>query len=152
MCFNNLNTLCGFSLQIDIYSFAIVLWEMFCFQKPHEFVDPIELPYLVATKGIRPPLPKHCPPSLQQLMVDCWDDNPDNRPSFSVVLTRLEQVKIDVELNEGVDKKKAYAPPEGRQKASASKTDESGEKAEDAGHPPATEANDSSLQSAEKKE
>ena len=39
--------------------------------------------------GRRVPLPGDLPPSLAQLVVDCWEQDPLRRPSVSDVVDRL---------------------------------------------------------------
>jgi serine/threonine protein kinase len=79
--------------KIDIYSYSIVMWELFCFKKPHQDQDTIELPYLVGKKGLRPPVPIHFPPKLKSLIQECWRENPDQRPSFEEILKQLNEVE-----------------------------------------------------------
>ena len=94
--------------KVDIYSFGIVLWELFCFKKPHQNHDAMELPYLVSRKGLRPDLPGHCPRSLLNLMEDCWAEHPPTRPPFKEVLERLANIlQNDVDRHAAVDVKKS---------------------------------------------
>jgi sterile alpha motif and leucine zipper-containing kinase AZK len=94
---------------VDLYSFGIVLWELVCFKKPHYDQDPIQLPFLVGTKGLRPQLPKHVPPVLIGIMQDCWEEEPDQRPSFKTVIQRLQNVSSSIRnMDEIVDVAKAY--------------------------------------------
>ena len=37
-------------------------------------------------KGERLPIPAHVPPTIQQLMLQCWDYEPLQRPSFVRIL------------------------------------------------------------------
>ena len=57
----------------------------------HNIRDTIELPYLVGKKGLRPPVPKHMPPVLQKLIVECWAEKSETRPDFKYVCKRLEE-------------------------------------------------------------
>lgn len=98
-----------YTLTVDLYSFGIVLWELVCFKKPHYDQDPIQLPFLVGTKGLRPQLPKHVPPVLIGIMQDCWEEEPDQRPSFKTVIQRLQNVSSSIRnMDEIVDVAKAY--------------------------------------------
>lgn len=40
--------------------------------------------------GERLPLPQECPPSLYNLMCQCWSYKPSKRPSFSDIKVRLQ--------------------------------------------------------------
>ncbi|TMW55128.1 hypothetical protein Poli38472_013890 [Pythium oligandrum] len=97
-----------YSEKIDIYSYGIVLWELFCFKKPYLDQDPINLAYMVAHEELRPELPDHIPDTLLRLMKQCWEDNPTQRPSFASIIQGIEEAKITVELNLAIDVAKPY--------------------------------------------
>ncbi|CAK9209765.1 unnamed protein product [Sphagnum troendelagicum] len=44
-------------------------------------------------KGKRPKLPPNCPVDLCSLIQQCWDGNPDKRPDFHDICTRLRYIK-----------------------------------------------------------
>ncbi|CAK9209766.1 unnamed protein product [Sphagnum troendelagicum] len=44
-------------------------------------------------KGKRPKLPPNCPVDLCSLIQQCWDGNPDKRPNFHHICTRLRYIK-----------------------------------------------------------
>ena len=45
--------------------------------------------------GLRPPIPTDCPsPALIELMVKCWDDDPNVRPDFIVLLEQLKAITL----------------------------------------------------------
>lgn len=101
---NNHMTICGtpcwvapeifrgdpYTERVDVYSFGIVLWELFSFTKPYKDQDAMELPFQVAKKGLRPPMLLHCPPSLNELMTKCWEDRQELRPTMQELLDLLE--------------------------------------------------------------
>ena len=58
--------------------------------------DTIELPYLVGKKGLRPPVPKHMPPVLQKLIVECWAEKADTRPDFKYICKKLEEARDQI--------------------------------------------------------
>lgn len=79
--------------KIDVYAFAMVLFELIFHELPFEDSDPIEIATLV-TYGRRPSLedpPPGCPPTLLELVERCWAHNPEYRPPFSEVFTFLQQ-------------------------------------------------------------
>ncbi len=49
-----------------------------------------ELAAAVAAEGLRPMLPRRCPPGLAALLGRCWDADPGRRPSFAAVRAELE--------------------------------------------------------------
>ena len=71
--------------KADVYSYGIVLWEILANSPPYPGIDSGVVIQKVAFDPhnlFRPPIPQ-CPyPLLVDLMIQCWSDNPVNRPSF----------------------------------------------------------------------
>ncbi|AEE78702.1 Protein kinase superfamily protein [Arabidopsis thaliana] len=77
--------------KADIYSFAIVLWQLVTNEEPFPDVpNSLFVPYLVS-QGRRPILTK-TPDVFVPIVESCWAQDPDARPEFkeiSVMLTNL---------------------------------------------------------------
>eukprot|EP00850_Spirogloea_muscicola_P014586 SM000106S13934 [mRNA] locus=s106:80853:83893:+ [translate_table: standard] len=61
-----------------------------------------EAAYNVVNHSVRPRIPAHCPPSLRGLMEQCWDNNPQVRPEFNDIITRLSNVQQELWTRRGV--------------------------------------------------
>ncbi|GBG32831.1 Protein kinase, putative [Hondaea fermentalgiana] len=81
--------------KVDVYSFAVVLWELITQSEPYEGEGGIQVAYAAAEQGLRPPIPKYTPPRYSRLMQECWADSPHDRPHFSDILERLFQMMKD---------------------------------------------------------
>ena len=53
------------------------------------------LPMQVTAKHLRPELPTAMPKAVEDLLVKCWDHNPETRPTFKEILKQLRACKID---------------------------------------------------------
>ena len=42
--------------------------------------------------GERPHIPSDTPTDYRQLMIDCWQHAPSNRPTFPVIVQRLDRL------------------------------------------------------------
>eukprot|EP01117_Protostelium_nocturnum_P003651 TRINITY_DN14936_c0_g1_i1.p1 TRINITY_DN14936_c0_g1~~TRINITY_DN14936_c0_g1_i1.p1 ORF type:complete len:629 (+),score=258.47 TRINITY_DN14936_c0_g1_i1:114-2000(+) len=78
----------GYDEKADIYSFGIVLWELFSQEEPYlnQFRSFDDLVEAVTKKGRRPEIPEGCPPKLKTLIQSCWNPSPGNRPTFAQIL------------------------------------------------------------------
>merc|ERR1712032_1098057 len=87
--------------KVDVYSYAMVVYEVICVEIPFEDEDQKNLARWVI-EGMRPnvkeAVPPDCPPLMTRLMVDCWAQDPKLRPSFQGVLATLETLSRDFNL------------------------------------------------------
>ncbi|XP_063155529.1 receptor-interacting serine/threonine-protein kinase 2 [Candoia aspera] len=87
------------SVKHDIYSYAIIMWEVMSRKQPfEEVINPLQIMYSVS-RGKRPGTgEEYLPPDIPHrelmlsLMESAWAQNPDERPSFSRCLIELEPV------------------------------------------------------------
>jgi serine/threonine protein kinase len=78
----------------DVYSFGIVLWEMFTGRQPYAGSGAMQLMYKVGVEGKRPELRDSdgIPPSVVQLIQQCWAQDPGGRPDFTTVVKELNHI------------------------------------------------------------
>lgn len=93
---------------VDVYSFAVVLWELFCQEKPYKGIQVARIPRQVTTGGLRPRIPMHCPPAIRELLPEMWHQEPAKRPHFPEIEKRLGLALKQVDLDAGVDPKKMW--------------------------------------------
>ena len=84
-----------FTVETDIWSFGVVLWEIFSFgTKPHfGFTDDEVMERI--REHVLLPCPSDCPNSVFVLMTECWDILPPSRPRFSTIYTHLCALRWD---------------------------------------------------------
>ncbi|XP_075049565.1 receptor-interacting serine/threonine-protein kinase 3-like [Mixophyes fleayi] len=85
--------------QFDVYSFAILTWSVLSGQEPYPDADDRRIQLLV---------PNNSRPAMSlvemwnsekmvlhaiQLMQECWDSDPGNRPSFSAIINRTLEMQ-----------------------------------------------------------
>ncbi|VDM95361.1 unnamed protein product [Thelazia callipaeda] len=100
-----------FSTKSDVWSFGVLLWEIFSYGRvPYPRIDnvagyrklkkyhfqPIQDVVRHIEKGYRMESPEGCPSEISRLMNDVWMLEPSARPSFSTVLQRLKLIYADI--------------------------------------------------------
>jgi len=78
--------------KVDVFSFAICIWEILTNSLPYNGMDLVGVVNFVARNNKRPTIPTTCPQQLSQLITQCWDPKPENRPTFESVIKSLEQM------------------------------------------------------------
>lgn len=84
--------------KVDIYSYAMCLFEMLCREIPFEDEESHDVGKLTV-RGERPDMdavPRHCPEAMVCLMESCWDAVPAERPSFAQILAILDRIKGEI--------------------------------------------------------
>ena len=79
-----------FTEKSDVYSYAIVLWEIWSRQVPWSDLRPMQIMRKVVDKRERPPVPAGMPAELRELMVRSWAHAPADRPDFAEISSKLK--------------------------------------------------------------
>ncbi|GJW04040.1 serine/threonine-protein kinase STY17-like protein, partial [Tanacetum coccineum] len=78
--------------KADVFSFAIVLWELLTGEVPYSYLTPLQAAVGVVQQGLRPTIPKQTHPKLTELLESCWQHNPTLRPNFTEILDKLKHL------------------------------------------------------------
>jgi hypothetical protein len=72
----------------DVYSYGVILWEIFTGQEPFPEVSIKKLRQL-ASEGYRPNIPESLDDGISQLIKSCWNVDPKSRPDFKLIYNTL---------------------------------------------------------------
>jgi serine/threonine protein kinase len=99
----------GTLLASDVYSFGVLLWELCTLEKPYKrFVSREDFCHNVILGDYRPTCSSIQSAALRRLIKECWDPNPENRPSMPTVVKMLH---IETAPSMGVLSKKKSTEP-----------------------------------------
>jgi hypothetical protein len=71
--------------KVDVYSYAIVLWELLARELPWRACTQAQVVQKVAIERARPLIPRGTPPELADLIAQCWAQDPHERPTFDYI-------------------------------------------------------------------
>ena len=81
------------SIESDCWSFGVLLFEIFSLGlrpytglQNHEIFDHIEA-------GNRLKRPALCSPDVHRLMLECWREEPSQRPVFAAIVGQLQELR-----------------------------------------------------------
>lgn len=89
--------------KVDIYSFGVVMWEMFSCEIPFAGMTPIQAAFAVADKHLRPKAESdyarqvRIPTAWRALIERCWHKDSHQRPRFNEVLRILDEMETCTE-------------------------------------------------------
>ena len=80
-----------YSMKSDVWSFGVILYELATWgQTPYREMSDQDMCQNVKV-GYRMPSPPICPTELFEVMQQCWEEEPDKRPSFTLLQENLEK-------------------------------------------------------------
>jgi serine/threonine protein kinase len=83
----------NYSSKVDVYAYGIVLWELATAQTPFNGLQASEIIREVSQHDLRPNLPTDVNPGMRDLITQCWDRDPDVRPTFDEIVIRLKSTE-----------------------------------------------------------
>jgi serine/threonine protein kinase len=92
-----------FSASVDVYAFAIVMWEIFTQELPFRGYDPSDIARVVV-EGERPEIPTiDVPVECQEIMRNGWSPDASDRPDFKFITRTLERVLERTPMRSALD-------------------------------------------------
>ncbi|NXY01293.1 ROS1 kinase, partial [Pteruthius melanotis] len=82
-----------FTSRSDVWAFGVLVWETLTLgQQPYPGFSNTEVLHHVRSGG-RLESPNNCPDDLCDLMTRCWSHDPHNRPTFSYIHDKLQEIR-----------------------------------------------------------
>ena len=89
-----------FSVYSDIWSFGVLLWEVFTFgERPYTTLSNAQVVHRILSES-HLPKPEKCPEIVYKLMQRCWNKSPTKRPWFSVLSKELNHASRNMDPEE----------------------------------------------------
>ncbi|XP_034021575.1 platelet-derived growth factor receptor beta-like [Thalassophryne amazonica] len=82
-----------YSCQSDVWSYGVLLWEIFSLgASPYPDLPMTQEFYVRLKRGYRMSCPDYATRSIYELMMQCWDEDPQSRPTFPSVVLSLSNM------------------------------------------------------------
>ncbi|KAG2666061.1 hypothetical protein I3760_15G037500 [Carya illinoinensis] len=75
--------------KCDVYSFGVILWELSTLRIPWKGLNPMQVVGAVGFQNRRLEIQDDVDPAVAQIIHDCWQTDPQLRPSFAQLYSRL---------------------------------------------------------------
>lgn len=82
----------AYSFMADVYSYALLVWQLVTHEIPFKNLSQIEAAGKVAVESARPPLPPETPELIVALIGTCWKECPEERLSFAQISVELREI------------------------------------------------------------
>eukprot|EP01089_Gocevia_fonbrunei_P005710 TRINITY_DN16194_c0_g1_i1.p1 TRINITY_DN16194_c0_g1~~TRINITY_DN16194_c0_g1_i1.p1 ORF type:complete len:173 (+),score=39.52 TRINITY_DN16194_c0_g1_i1:113-631(+) len=91
-----------YSTMSDVFAMGMLIWE--CVTGEYPFVSKYDLDSVAIANAIvdgeRPVIPDSCPEKMKVILLDCWEDDPYDRPTFDEIGVGLRHIaRSDSDLN-----------------------------------------------------
>lgn len=77
------------SNKIDVFSFGVLLWQLYTRLEPWTDATPMQIAWKVVMESARPAIPAHCPERLRLLIQSAWAQDAKDRPTFDEIVSAL---------------------------------------------------------------
>ena len=85
-----------FTSESDIWSYGVVLWEIFTFGKIPYYLSSNKEVLEDVSLGHHLDPPVGCPDLVRKLMLSCWEHRPSNRISFPRIVKTLSNINFEI--------------------------------------------------------
>jgi len=82
-----------FSNKSDVWSFAVLLWEIYSFGRVPYPRIPLSEVVRHVEKGYQMEAPDGCPPEIYDIMKQSWNLDPEKRPTFASIFVILDNMR-----------------------------------------------------------
>ncbi|XP_057718044.1 serine/threonine-protein kinase EDR1-like isoform X1 [Arachis stenosperma] len=79
--------------KCDVYSFGVILWELATLRLPWSEMNPMQVVGAVGFQNRRLDIPKEVDPIVARIIWECWQQDPNLRPSFAQLTTALKPLQ-----------------------------------------------------------
>ncbi|XP_039161908.1 serine/threonine-protein kinase EDR1 [Eucalyptus grandis] len=79
--------------KCDVYSFGVILWELATLRKPWTGMNQVQVADAVGIQNRRLEIPREVDPLVRKIISECWQTDPNSRPSFAQLIVSLESVQ-----------------------------------------------------------
>ncbi|ONM33337.1 hypothetical protein Zm00014a_018805 [Zea mays] len=77
----------------DVYSYGVILWELVTQKIPWENLNSMQVIGAVGFMNQRLDIPSEVDPQWRSIILNCWESDPQQRPSFQELLERLRELQ-----------------------------------------------------------
>jgi serine/threonine protein kinase len=93
----------SYSEKADVYSFAVIVWELFARIPPFHPMERDQILLAVVVDDARPAMPANIPVVWKSFIENCWQRDPKERPDFREIVSWLVEFPTK--------NPQAFAPP-----------------------------------------
>ncbi|GAB2211486.1 hypothetical protein Drorol1_Dr00024800 [Drosera rotundifolia] len=98
--------------KCDVYSFGVILWELATLRLPWSEMNPMQVVGAVGFQNRRLEIPKEVDPLVARLISECWQMEPNKRPSFAELCVALKSLQHLVVPSSIIDQQSSHISQE----------------------------------------
>lgn len=91
-----------YDTKCDVYSFAVLLWEILCLRQAYKGLSPTDFVEKVVVRKERLAVPNTVPPLTRLMIPEAWDSDPRKRPDMKRVAILIRGDLNDMTTDDSV--------------------------------------------------